>query len=210
MKLPFSPALSPALAGALAVLGVEFFLIVSVALQFVRGDYDWIATPLSFYLLGPYSGWLIAAYFTLAGGIALLAWAFHRELAPSIHNRAPLVLFVAGAVCVCIVALAHTNTHRDPVFTLHGLIHNTAAAFAFLCVTLGMLFQSWRFHGDPYWGKYHRRALILAAVTFAALWVYALWHALPTGLAQKCVILLIVLWLLMAGRWLMLTRFRDK
>lgn len=204
MRLPF-----PALAGALAVLGTEFFLLVSVVLQFARADYDWVTTPLSFYLLGPYSGWLIAAYFALAAGIALLGFGFHRDLAPSVHNRAPLVLFLAGALCVCIVALAHTNTHRDPAFTLHGLIHNTAAAFAFLCVTLGMLLQSWRFRADPHWRRHHRRALVLAVITFVALWVYALWHALPTGLAQKSVILLIVLWLLMAGRWLMLTRLRE-
>lgn len=208
MKLPFSTALLPAVAGAVAVLGLEFFLMVSVALQFLRADYDWVTTPLSFYLLGPYSAWLIAAYFVLAASIVLIAWAFHRDLVPSIHNRAPFVLFVAGAVFVCIVALAHTNTQQDPHFTAHGLVHNAAAALAFLCVTLAMLLQSWRLRSDPRWRNRHRRALILAIVTFVALWVYALWHGLPTGVAQKSVILLIVLWLLMAGRWLMLTRLR--
>lgn len=208
MKLPFSTALLPALAGALAVLGLEFFLLVSVVLQFLRDDYDWVTTPLSFYLLGPYSAWLIAAYFVLAVSIVLIAWGFHRDLVPSIHNRAPFALFVAGATFICIVALAHTDTRQDPRFTVHGLVHNAAAALAFLCVTLAMLLQSWRLRSDPRWRNRHRRALLLAGITFIALWVYALWHALPTGVAQKSVILLIVLWLLMAGRWLMLTRLR--
>jgi hypothetical protein len=208
MKLPFSPALLPAVAGALAVLGLEFFLMVSVALQFLRADYDWITTPLSFYLLGPYRVWLIAAYFVLAAAILLVALGFYRDLAPEARSGAPLLLFATAALSVCIVALAHTDTPQGPNPTGHGILHNAAAALAFLSVTVAMLIQSWRLRYDPRWKKHHMKALLLSSATFAALWLYALWGALPRGVTQKFVILLIVLWLLMAGRWLMQTRLR--
>jgi len=204
MKLPF-----PALAGALSVLGVEFFLITAVILQFLRVDYDWITTPLSFYLLGTDSAWLVAAYFALAAGILLTAVGFYLGMTREARSGAPLLLFAVAALSVCVVALAHTDTPASPSPTLVGIVHNTAAAVAFLTVTVAMLIQSWRLRYDPRWKPHHLKALALAAITFVALWTYALWTALPRGVTQKCVILLIVLWLLMAGRWLMRTRLKE-
>jgi uncharacterized membrane protein len=109
-------------------------------------------------------------------------------------------------VAICIVALAHTDLPGGPAPTGHGLLHNLAALLAFLCVSLAMLMQSLRFRHDPQWRPYFRLAFALALLTFAALLTYALWTALPRGITQKTVILLIVLWLLLAARWLMQTR----
>ncbi len=210
MRLLFPAALAPAVAGALSVLGLAFFFISALLLQFLRGDYDWVTTPLSFYLLGPYSTWLVVAYFALAASIALVALALWQELVPAARQRAPLLLFLGAALCVCIVALAHTDTPYGPHPTAHGLLHNLAAALAFLGITVGMLLQSWRFRLDPVWQRYHWRALILAAVTFVAFWLYALWRALPRGASEKAVILLVLLWLLFVSRWLMLTRLKTE
>lgn len=199
-------AIPSVVTGVLAMLGIEFFLLVAVALQFVRSDYDWVATPLSFYLLGPYSSWLIAAYFTLALGIALIGAGLYRELSPAARSAAPLSLFWVGAVGVCVVALAHTDVPGGHNPTPHGIVHLAAAAVAFLCVTTAMCIQSWRFRYDPRWRPHFPKAFALAAVTYICLWVYALWGGLPHGASQKTVILLIVLWLMLAARWLMLAR----
>ena len=199
-------AISPALAGALAVPGLAFFFGVSLALQFLRDDYDWIVTPLSFYLLGPYSGWLIGAYFLLALSIVLIAGGLYSAPPPALKRRMPLLLFVTSAAAICIVALAHTEMPGGPAPTGHGLVHNLAALLAFLCVSLAILLQSWNFRHDTQWRPHFRPAFALALLTFAALLTYALWTALPRGITQKTVILLIVLWLLLAARWLMQTR----
>ncbi len=197
---------SPAVAGAIALPCLAYFFGASLVMQFLRPDYDWVGMPLSFYLLGPYSPWLIVGFFALAAGVFCVALGLHASLETAALRRTSFGLFAVDAVAICVVALVHTDTAADPGLTTHGLIHYLAAAVAFLSVTLGMLTQSWRFRTDPYWRRHFHVAFPLAAITFAALWLYALWRGLPRGAAEKAVILLIVLWLLLASRWLMLTR----
>lgn len=202
--MTFPRRLSPAFAGVLAVLGVEFFLATALVLQYLRADLDWIRAPLSFYLIGPHSGWLIAAYFALAAAILLVGLGFRGELAAGARSLPTLLLFAATAVCICTVALAHTDLPGTARLTPEGRLHNTAAILAFICATLGMLLQAWRLRYDPRWRPRHPLALAVAVLAFAVLLVYALHLGLPTGAVQKSAILLIVLWLLMAGRWLSL------
>lgn len=210
MALRFSRICSPALAGAVAVVCVEFFLGVAIALQYLRQDLDWIATPLSFYLLGPHSLWLVTAYFGLAAAMLLVGLGFHWDLVPTARSRTALCLFALSGLCVCVVALAHTDLPGAARFTPEGLLHNSAAILAFLSAVLAMLLQAWGLHHDPRWLARQRKAMGLALLSFAALMAYALIHGLPRGATQKFVILLIVLWLLMTGRWLTLTWMRSR
>jgi hypothetical protein len=71
-----------------------------------------------------------------------------------------------------------------------------------------MLLQSWRLRYDPRWRAHFRSAFVLAAVTFVALWTYALVKPIPRGLGEKIVIALILLWLGRAGWWLARDRTR--
>lgn len=199
-------SLSPAIAGAIALPCLAYFFVASLVMQFMRPDYDWVGMPLSFYLIGPHSPWLLAGFFALATGVLCVGFGLHAALETATLRRSSLALFLTDAAAICVVALVHTDTTADHAPTTHGMVHYVAATIAFLSVTLGMLTQSWRFREDPYWRRYFPTAFPLAAVTFAALWLYALWRALPRGAAEKAVILLIVLWLLLASRWLMLTR----
>jgi len=210
MLMTFPRRFSPALAGALAVIGVEFFLGVAIVLQYLRADLDWVKAPLSFYLVGPHSGWLITAYFTLAASILLVGLGFHRELTPPARSGLALLLFAVSALCVCIVALAHTDLPGGALLTPEGLLHNSAAILAFVCAAAGMLLQAWQLRYDPRWRERHRRALALALLTLAVLLVYSLLSWLPRGALQKSAVLLIVLWLLMSGRWLTLTWMRES
>ncbi|HSC47369.1 MAG TPA: DUF998 domain-containing protein, partial [Gammaproteobacteria bacterium] len=161
--------------------------------------------PLSFYLLGPYSGWLVGAYFALAAAILAVAAGAYDALGSPARSALPLLLFALGAVSVCIVALAHTDTSAGELTTT-GFVHNFAALAAFLCVSVAMLLQSWNFRRDGRWRPHFARASLLAALNFLSLVVYAM-DVLPRGATQKFVILLIVLWLMLAARWL--TRVRP-
>jgi Protein of unknown function (DUF998) len=190
--------------GGFAWIGVLFYFLVASILQFLRPDYSFTHTPLSFYLLGPYSGWLHAAFYALAIAITSLAIGCYIGTVRQARSAATLVLFILGATGVVVVAVASTNT-SDTV-TLHGSIHLLAAAVAFIATSVGMLVQSWRFGLDPVWRNRSRYALGLAIFEFLLLLIYALAHIPASGLMEKLTIMLILLWLTVVASWLSTTR----
>lgn len=195
------PAVQVRRLAAAALMGVALFASVGIAVQFLRTDLDWRQAPMSLYLLGPYGGWLQAAYFALACTLVLLAAGHYRALQPQARSGAPVLLFAMAAVGLCVTAVADSNLpQRAP--TLQGWLHGVAAQTAFLCTTTAMLLQSWRMRADTHWRPRFMGAFLLASVAFAAVWVLAFWHGAPRGLAQKAVILLILVWLAMASVWL--------
>ncbi|WP_242107945.1 DUF998 domain-containing protein [Luteimonas aquatica] len=197
--VPADRALRVCAIGALAA--VLLFAAAALALQFARADLDWVRTPLSFYLIGPYGPWLQAAYCLLGVGMIVLSAGLYGALAPAARSAAPVLVFAMAAAALAVTAFAHTNVPgRAPTF--EGWVHGTAAQAAFLWTTTAMLLQAWRFRGDPRWGARFALAFCLALACFAAIWVLSLWRSAPRGLTQKVVIAMIVCWLSMAGAWL--------
>ncbi len=186
--------------GTTALLGTTMFVLIATLLQFLRSDLDWQRMPLSFYLIGEYSGWMQAAYFVLALTILGLAFGIYGALQANARSVAPLGLFIAAALALLIVVLAPTDTPQHDA-SLYGFVHNIAALTTFVCVTTAMLLQSSRFRSDAWWRTHFRFAFLLALVCFAAVWINIFWREWPRGLTQKIVSALIVWWLLLAAIW---------
>src|SRR5574340_149988 len=142
--------------GRLALAGVLYFFLVSTAVQFLRPEYSVMGTPLSFYLLGPYGGWLHGAFYALAAAILMLAIGCYIDSERPARTAATLVLFTLGAAGVAMTAVFPTDT--TATLTRHGMIHVIAAAVAFLATSVAMLMQSWRFRHDPHWRRRFRNA----------------------------------------------------
>jgi len=187
--------------GTLALLGVAVFAITCGAAQFLRPDHDWRHVPLSFYVLGPYGSMVETGYFVLAVGLAALGIGWYRALDRDARSAAPLLLFLAAAIALCITAVAFTDVPDGP-HTLHGLVHGLAAMTTFLCISVAMLLQSWRLRLDSRWHPCFRSAFALASIAFVALWIDALVKTLPRGLSEKTVIVLILSWLWRTAWWL--------
>jgi len=187
--------------GAIAMAGIAAFVAICTAAQVWRGDLDWLRAPLSFYLSGERGMLVQAAYFALGAALVLLGVGYYRGLRPAARSSAPLLLFVMGALALCITAVADSNM-PDVAPTLEGFIHGMAAQTAFLCVTTAMLLQSWRMRGDAEWRHRFGLAFALAVICFIALWTHALWRDAPRGLTQKVVVVLIAAWLGLAAAWL--------
>lgn len=192
--------------GRFALTGVLFFFLVAAVLQFLRPDYSFMGTPLSFYLLGPYNGWLHAAFYALAAAIVLLAVGCYAGSAAQARSAITLVLFILGAAGVVVTALSPTDTNDQ--LTVHGTTHVLAASLAFIATSFGMLIQSWSFRQDPDWRPHFRPALELAVFEFMVLWVYALAHIPARGFMEKLTIVLILLWLGQTASWLSVPRRR--
>ncbi|HJP98859.1 MAG TPA: DUF998 domain-containing protein, partial [Rhodanobacteraceae bacterium] len=180
--------------GAVALAGVATFAIACGVAQFLRTDYDWVRVPLSFYVIGPYGRMVEASYFVLAPALVAVGAGWYRALDRAARSAAPLLLFVLAAIALCITAIEFTDVPDRPP-TLHGFVHVLAAGSTFILITVAMLLQSWRLRRDPRWHARFAAAFTLAAVAFAALWIYALVKSIPRGLAEKVVIALILLWL---------------
>lgn len=187
--------------GAIALLGIAVFSIACGAAQFLRPGYDWLLVPLSFYVLGPYGSMVETGYFVLAVGLAALGIGWYRALDHDARSAAPLLLFVAAAIALCITAIAFTDVPDGP-HTLHGLVHGLAAMATFLYISVAMLLQSWRLRMDPRWQPCFRSAFALASIVFVALWIDAVVKSLPRGLSEKAIIVLILSWLWRTSWWL--------
>ncbi|MDE1984235.1 MAG: DUF998 domain-containing protein [Gammaproteobacteria bacterium] len=190
--------------GRLALAGVLYFFLVSTAVQFLRPEYSVMGTPLSFYLLGPYGGWLHGAFYALAAAILMLAIGCYIDSERPARTAATLVLFTLGAAGVAVTAVFPTDT--SATLTRHGVIHVVTAAVAFLATSAAMLMQSWRFRHDPHWRRRFRNAMELAVFEFIVLWYYALMHYPARGFMEKLTILLILLWLALVAWWLQTPR----
>lgn len=187
--------------GTLALVGIAAFVLACAAAQFLRTDLDWLRAPLSFYLVGPFGGWVQTSYFALALALISLGTGYYVALAHTARSAAPLLLFVLAALSLGVTATAHTGLPHQSV-RLENVVHGIAAASAFLCVTTAMLLQSWRLRGDLAWRKRFRPAMAWSLICFVALWTDFLGHIEPRGLTQKVLIAMIVGWLALAALWL--------
>lgn len=178
----------------LSCAGVAVFVAICGAAQFLRGDLDWIAAPLSYYLLGPFGAWVIAAYLALSAGLIALGFGFRAALAAPARSGAPVLLFAVAGIALAVTALSEpAKAHGHPAEW--EAVHRFAAMTTFLCVTAAMMLQSFWLRFDPRWRNRFLFAFALAAAAFIALWIYALLHIFPSGISQKTVIALILIWL---------------
>jgi hypothetical protein len=174
---------------------VVLFCIAALAVQVLRTEYDWWQAPLSFYLSGPHSAWLRAAYLGLALASMLLAIGLQRALAPAARYTLVPVLLVGGAAALAVTAAFPGPSPGHAVSDAGAFVHGLSAIASFLLVGTAMLLQSTSLHRDPHWHTVARPLLLLAALAFAGLWLHALWRALPRGGSQKAVIALYLAWL---------------
>lgn len=189
-------------AAAFALATTLAFLGVCAGVQGLRGDLDPVAAPLSFYLVGPWGGWVQAVYYMLASGLVALAVALCRVPPHPARSLPAACLFVLAGVALAATSLAHDDVAvGGPAWI--GLVHHIAASVAFLAVTVAMLLQSWRLRHWPGQGARAAAAGVLAVLAFASLWVHALDRALPRGASQKFVIVLVLAWLGSAAFWLL-------
>ena len=193
------PVPTPARLGTLVFGLVLVFCASAVAVQAARPEYDWWQAPLSFYLAGPNSAWLQAAYYGLALATVLLAAALQRSLVASARYILVPVLLVGGGLALAVTATWPGASPGYPASDAGAFIHGVSAIAAFLLVGTAMLLQSASLHRDPHWRAVARPLLVLAALAFAGLWLHALWKALPRGGSQKVVIALYLAWRGLAG-----------
>lgn len=189
------------LLGIVAMIGVAFITVTCVLVQFLRTDLNWISTSMSIYVTGPYGTWVRASFYAPAPGIAALGVGWYCALDRRARSVFPMILFVIGAVALCVLASFTADATSKPV-TLHGAIHQWAAFATFVCITTAALLQSLRFRFDARSREQFIEATAIASVSVVYFWIYAL-TPIPRGLGEKAVIALVLAWLWRASWWLL-------
>lgn len=179
----------------MALVSLATFVTITVVVHLLRPDLDAVRNQMSLYLIGPWGHLLQSAYCVLSVGMLALVFGLRGSLHPRARGRIPMALLVTAALALCITAYAWMDMPGAHT-TLQGRIHIGAASTAFVCATIGLIWQSYNFRHDAYWRAHRRWALPWAALCFLAIWAMA-WCPPPlTGLGQKSVIVLILGWLL--------------
>ncbi|WP_114238466.1 DUF998 domain-containing protein [Dyella sp. C9] len=182
------------IATALLFVAVVNFTLTACVLQVARTDLDPITLPLSAYLKGPWGAWLRSAYYVMALALAGLAWASYQATRADLRSGLASVLFFIAALALPIVAVTPVYEHGAQ-HDLARLIHLQTAQTTFLCLCVGMLALSMRWRRDPRLREGSGMGLVVACLAFIQLWVLALLKLMPTGITQKILISLILLWL---------------
>ncbi len=133
--LSASPQTSKQVAwAATAVLvGVTYFVVIIVALHFLRPDHNPIQRPTSEYAVGPY-GWLMTtAFFSMSVATFALVIGLFQGVPPSARSRIGLVLLGIWAVGVLIAMSFPIDLEGAPP-TIAGTIHRINGSLAFLSI----------------------------------------------------------------------------
>ena len=194
--------------GALVVAGVVIYVALDIVAQSLPPHYNPIKQAESDLGVGPY-GWIMSLNFVVRGAIALALFAgLRRTLAPAARPPLAMALLLIWAAGDVLLAVFRTDVppHRA---TIHGVIHLLVAFIAFVAVALSELILSLRLAADPHWAAIRPFLLGLACaalVTMVALFLHVLPRAQITGLIERLFLGLVLLWMVVAGLWLLRTR----
>jgi hypothetical protein len=187
-----------------------YFMMTAVALfaaicggaQFWRTDLDPIAVPLSIYLTGPGGFYVRLVYDVMGVALVFFAVGSYRATAVPLRSALASTLFATAGCLLPVVAA--TELFKGTAYeNLAALLHGVAAQATFLTLGFGSLLLSSRWRRDPHFSASRVAGAALAWLAFAVLWLQTLMRALPHGLMQKLLIVLILLWLGWAARQLL-------
>lgn len=190
-----------ALAG-LMFLAVLFFIGICTAAQLWRTDLNWIRTPLSTYLYGPDCVYVQAAYYLMSIALLGFAWATYHATAAELRSGLAATLFAAAGLILPVVAATELFRHTK-YGDLARTTHQVASPATFLWLSFGMLLLSSRWLRDPRMKKGGHAGIALAWAATLVLWFQVLVPGLPKGFWEKLAIVLILLWLGWAARYMM-------
>lgn len=102
--------------------------------------------------LGPYGGWMNAAF--VGTGLALMLFAFGLwQLFPK--SIPPFLFFVSG-LAMLMLCFPTDPTYRTAPMTIHGILHNTAYVLLGISFVSGLMLLARHFAHIPEWKTYAR------------------------------------------------------
>lgn len=185
-------------AARLTLAGTLSFLAVVLALHFLRRDYDPTRRFLSEFAVGPYGGLMTMAFFVLGLSAFALAFGFQQERQLSGRNWPGPLLFALCGADLFLVGLFPTDLQGAPVRTWVGILHDWVSTPPFLFLLAAMFSFCRHFKSDDRWRSLYLPTLALGLTTlFVRIITLLPFGPGWTGLTQRTLASLVLLWLLL-------------
>ncbi len=189
----------PALLAGLAAAGVVVYVLIDLALAFLRPGVSLLHDAESDYGVGPFS-WLMDLNFLLRCALSLaLVGALARLGSPRL--RLGSWLLGAWAVCSGLLAFFPDDPPGYPVTTA-GQIHLLLAFVGFICVAVAAILLALRFRELPALAPGSTALLTLGVLAVLALLLLGGTHLHPRalgGLWERLFLALELAWILVAS-----------
>ena len=185
----------------MVIAGVLYFAVIIVALHFLRPDLDPISRPTSEYAVGRYGYLMSTAFFSMSLAAFILVVGLYQGITLAARSLIGLVFLGLWGIGV-LIAMIFPMDAEGALPTLSGMIHQVAAPFTFLSVTLGISLVSRRLKLDDQWRPFYRPALFLSPIVwlgFAGTFLSFITQSGFMGLAQRITLATIVTWMLLAA-----------
>lgn len=181
----------------IALAGIVYYIIVFIALHFLRPDVNPISQFTSDYSFGPFRILMITAYFSMSLGSFALVIGLYQGIAQQARSLLGLVFLGVWAVGLMIAGVFPLNPNESQQ-TIAGMIAQINAPLHVLSLAIGAILISRRFKQDDNWRSLHRISLILSLimlVLFIAVGITTARGVEFAGLGQRLFIATALTWL---------------
>ncbi|HET7092679.1 MAG TPA: DUF998 domain-containing protein [Thermomicrobiales bacterium] len=182
---------------AIGLFGIALNGVALVAAPMLRSDVDPIATGLSYYAVGPWSGIAIAAFVAL--GVACIAIALALVAALRGSRLIALGAWLLGLSGLGCIGLAAFPMGQPGPTTPIGDLHLTAGTLAVTLQLTALVALNAGFAAEPGWRALFRAGWLLGglAAIGAALQQIAIWRPdlpMPEGVSMRLVLVPLLAW----------------
>ena len=182
----------------LAIIGVAEYLLIVVALHFLRPDVNPVTEAISNYGVGSYSSLLTAA--VLGSAVAALALTFGLYLGMVPPARSYVGLFFLGLYGVSKLLQVLFPIDVGAEATLSGTIHSILGNLAFFGFPIAVILLSLSMGKDERWRSFRRPALVVSfAVVLTEVLTIVGSNIGLLGVTQRLATVTAMLWMLLVG-----------
>jgi uncharacterized protein DUF998 len=184
------------LPATIALIFISIFVLLVIALHFLRPDLDALSTPTSAYAVGQYGFLMTGAFLCMSIASWSLLIALLKGIARPAQSRVGLLFLGMWAAAVIVAMIFPIDVAGAPV-TVSGRIHRTNGPIAFTSLTLATFLITLKLRYEHRQPSFYSEGRILSWLIVAMFVISIINIRLQTGfegLCQRVFLALIATW----------------
>jgi len=169
----------------IALIAISYFVVVIIALHFLRDDLNPVSNPTSQYAVGRYGFLMTTAFISMSVASFSLLIGLYKEISKPAQSRIGLILLGIWAAGVLVAMLFPINPEGTDATTTN-IIHRINGPLVFLSLSLGAVLVSKSFRKDVNWRPFYRTGLTLSLAMLLFFVITGVNVALESGFEGLC------------------------